>query len=340
MGTKKIICIAVAIIGCGGETTTPNLTIENMQAKQGIPVEVQMPKVQTLQSVHSAGGTVEGIRQTYLSTAAPGTVKNIPVSIGNTVRRGGLLASMEFDEGAPLGVAQSAYVYASESLNRVEQLYLEGAVSRGEVEKVRAQYQRAKHQKGQASVAQFIRAPFAGTVMDILRSEGTKVDAKTPLVLLSDLSEVKIDLRVHNRAVKNYQKGQSAYIIKDNGDSLAGTIEHVSLSAHPLTHGFTVTVRFPNCEQLLLPGMYRQVHTVTERRSEAVSVPVESLFTEDGKWYLYTVSDGHAVKKMVEPGILDNGYREISSGLGYDEKVIVRGISQIADGSKIKVVNR
>ncbi|MDG5814026.1 efflux RND transporter periplasmic adaptor subunit [Chitinispirillales bacterium ANBcel5] len=332
------VCFASLFVGCTREHEQAALTIEEIQAKQGIPVKVSTPEVKNLFSVEKAGGTVEGIRQTYLSTAAPGTINRIPVSVGSQVPRGGLVATMEFDEGAPLTVAQSAYVYASESLNRIEELFEEGAVSQGEVEKVRAQYEQARHRKGQATVAQFIRAPFAGTVVEILESQGTKADVKTPVVLLADLSEVLIDLRVHDRAIHRYQKGQRAYIVTE-ADTLWGTVERTSLSAHPLTHGFKVTVRFPNDKRILRPGMYRQVFTVTEERSEVLSIPVESLRRDGDEWYVYTVTNGITEKRAVVPGISSGGMIEIVSGLSEDEAVVVRGTSKINHNQKVNIIN-
>lgn len=330
----------ILLIGCSSETTEPTKTIQEIQAEKGLPVETLRAQTKTMRKTLRAGGTVEGIQQTYLSNALPGTLNRISVSVGSEVQKDGLIATMQFDEGSPLTVAQSAFVYASESLNRIEKLHKEGAVSRGEVEKVRAEYEHVRRQLGQARVAQFIRAPFAGTVMEILRSEGTKIDEKTPVILLADLSEVLIDLRVHDNAINQYAPGQKAYIETVAGDTLWGVVERTALSAHALTHGFRVTVRFPNSERLLRPGMHRQVYVITEESTEALVIPREAVVRENGEFFVYVDRNGTARKTRVTPGIEAGRDLEIKSGITADDHIVFRGISRLQDGSKINRTNR
>ncbi len=302
-----------------------------------MPVTVQPVSRGLLQHTEKTGGTVEGIQQTYLANGAPGTLKKIHVAVGDNIKKGKVVATMRFDQGSPIIVANAAFNHASQSLKRVQKLYAEGAIAKEQVEAVRAQYENARHQLGGAKVAKYIKSSFSGTVLEVLQSQGSNIKEKTPLVLIADLSSVLIDIRVHDQVINDYKVGQKAYVISGT-DTLWGEVKRTALAASAMTHGFTVTLEFPNEKRLLKPGMYREVYTVVDKREDIIYLATDYINTEGDKHYVFTLNGDKAAKTEVTLGLRNTKYVEIKSGLKDDDQVMTSGTTMIGDGTKVKVV--
>lgn len=335
-----LLCIgALLVTGCkkGGEEVKTE-TIQDIQKREGIPVTIAPVSKGTLQHTEKLGGTVEGVQQTVLANGAGGILQKLHYGVGDEVKKGKVVATMRFDQGSPIAAANAAYNYAAQSLKRVQKLYSEGAIAKEQVEAVRAQYENAKHQLGGAKVAKYIKAAFSGTILELYQSEGSSIAAKTPLMLLADLSSVLIDIRVHDLAINDYSIGQKAYIISDN-DTLRGEVIRTSMAASAMTHGYTVTVKFPNEKELLRPGMYREVYTVIDERNDALYIPTDVIQREGDKKFVYTLEGDKASKKEITTGLANSKNIEILSGLSETDKIITSGITMIGDSTKVKVVS-
>jgi membrane fusion protein (multidrug efflux system) len=275
-----------------------------------------------------------------LANGMGGTVKEITVAIGNTVKKDAVVAVMEVDGGSPVDVAQSAYDYAEKAYERAKKLQAQGAISREQVEGARVQYEDAKRNLGQANVGVNVTAPFTGTVLEIYESEGSKIGAKTPLVKIADLSRMEIPMQVNEKAVNFYAKGQKTFVLMNN-DTIRGKIDRIALGANGLAHSFQVTAQFPNPDRLLKPGMFKQVHTIVEEKTNVLYVPIEAVnFDRNNEPYLYTVGSNKAVKAYVTLGITTGHFYEIVRGCTADDHIIESGLTMLRDGVKVNVVNQ
>ncbi|MGM0444133.1 MAG: efflux RND transporter periplasmic adaptor subunit [Fibrobacterota bacterium] len=336
------VTAAAVLMGCGANTDSPESeekSIREIQEKEGIPVTAAPVQQGTIRRTMELGGTAQGIHQTYLSNAAGGTLRRINVSVGDTVRKGEVVATMKFDQGSPIAVAQSAYDYAQKSYMRIKKLHEQGAVSQSDVEAAKAQYENAKHNLGKARVAQYVKAPFTGKVLRIMENEGTKISTKTPLMQLADMSDAQINLEANESSVDRFARGQKCYVTV-NADTVWGDVTEIALSASAMTHGFKIETVFPD-NTLLKPGMYKLVQIIIEEREDALQLPVDVIRTDrNGTAYVYTVQGNTVAKTPVETGITDGINYEITGGISPGTSVVMTGISRISDGSTVNVVNR
>lgn len=335
-----LLCVGTLLVtGCKkGDDEVKTETIQDIQKSEGIPVTVAPISKGALQHAEKMGGVVEGVQQTVLANGAGGILQKLHYGVGDEVRKGKVVATMRFDQGSPIAAANASYTYAKQSLKRVQKLYAEGAIAKEQVEAVRAQYEGAKHQLGGAKVAKYIKAAFSGTILEVYQSEGSSIAAKTPLLLLADLSSVLIDIRVHDLAINDYSIGQKAYILSAS-DTLWGEVIRTSMAASAMTHGYTVTVRFPNEKEQLRPGMYRQVYTVLDERKDVLFLPTDVIQRTGDTQFVYTLVDDKAVKKEITTGLTNSKSVEILSGLTEEDRIITSGISMIGDGTKVNVVS-
>jgi RND family efflux transporter MFP subunit len=315
-------------------------TIQQIHSEKGIPVTAAKIGHGIIRRIERSNGTLQGVAEATLTNGLGGTLKEIRVTVGNIVKKDQVVAVMEIDGGSPIDVAQSAFEYAEKAYERAKKLHAQGAISKEQVDGALVKYEDAKRNLGQARVGVNVIAPFEGTVIEIYQSEGSKISEKTPIVKIADISNIEVQMQVNEQAINFYKKGQKSFLLV-NSDTVWGTIDRVALGANGLAHSFKVTARFPNHNQILKAGMFKQVHTIVSEKKDALYVPLEAVnFSQDNEPYLFQVHNGKAVKKKVTLGINTGYVYEIVQGCTADDHIIVSGLSMLQDGLKVNVVNQ
>jgi multidrug efflux pump subunit AcrA (membrane-fusion protein) len=97
-----------------------------------------------------------------------------------------------------------------------------------------------------------------------------------------------------------------------------------------------VLLRFTTLGKPVLLGMNGSIEIEVETIGNAVTMPVEALLEDANADYVYTVRDGRAQRTEIEIGRLTDTRVEILSGLSEGDEVIVSGVSQLADGDRVR----
>lgn len=330
---------ALMVCSCGKKETAQEdtRTIQEIQAEEGIPVVVAAAETGTVRHIEKASGTAEGIRQTYLANGLGGTLQKISVKAGQRVKEGDIIARMFFEDGSPRTVAQANYDYAEKMYERVQRLQEEGAATQEQVEGARVQYENASKNLKGANVAEFVTAPFDGVVLEILASEGTKIDARTPIANMADYSKIKIDAMVNELNINKYSTGQKAFVLTGENDTLWGKATSVAVGGIAQIHSFRVTFEFPNPKNKLKVGMFKEIFVVIEEKTDAVSVPVDVVVYKEGRPGVFVINGDKAMLRPVEMGINSGSSIEIKSGVNAGEQFVVSGMSLLSNGVKVKI---
>jgi membrane fusion protein (multidrug efflux system) len=105
----------------------------------------------------------------------------------------------------------------------------------------------------------------------------------------------------------------------------------------PATRTLPIEIDLENPGEELLPGMTGQVSIVTERRKDALVVPVTAVLTlEQGAW-LFVVREGRARRVPVQLGVDLGDWLEVRTGIARSDKVITVGRDLVADGTEVTV---
>jgi len=107
-----------------------------------------------------------------------------------------------------------------------------------------------------------------------------------------------------------------------------GKISTLGAAVDPATHRlFVRSVIEDPPEHRLVPGMYANFVIQTGDPARATAVPVDSVVREgDGTMTVWVTTDErHFVKRTVEIGLLQDGYRQILKGLDRDELIATQG---------------
>ncbi|OFZ85014.1 MAG: hypothetical protein A2603_04050 [Bdellovibrionales bacterium RIFOXYD1_FULL_55_31] len=176
-----------------------------------------------------------------------------------------------------------------------------------------------------------IRAPFAGTVVQVLHSDGEFVEEKTEnnlLVRVDDLSQLFVLADVPEIDMVKIRDGQDVVIkvpaILDR--SYKGVIREISMASRERKEwsrnsdkvDFPVRIEVTDKDERIRSGMSTLVDIIPQKRESVLTLKHEYIQKEkDG--YFVTLSNG--TRKEIKVGLQNEEAFEIVSGLTEGEKV-------------------
>ena len=120
-------------------------------------------------------------------------------------------------------------------------------------------------------------------------------------------------------------------------ENFFGILRYISPTADPTTRNVKMKALVQNPNYRLKPGFFAEVSVQTGGNPAALIIPESALFSQEGKFYTYTVQDGIARRKEVETGVRFEGKVEILKGIQQGERVVTAGHEQLSDGVKVKI---
>jgi RND family efflux transporter MFP subunit len=102
-------------------------------------------------------------------------------------------------------------------------------------------------------------------------------------------------------------------------------------------NAFPVHLDLVDTGEDILIGMRGSVEIEVERIADTASVPIEALFEEDGRTFVYLLEDDLLARTSVEVGIYTETRVQILSGLEGDEEVVLSSSVEYSDGMRVRV---
>ncbi len=182
--------------------------------------------------------------------------------------------------------------------------------------------------------------------------------AFTPkLYRLECIRDLKVNAIVPERDVPDVKARKEATITFDAlpNRTFTGSIHALIPSGDLVSHSFTAEIRFRNYtkdgalpealpegltpEDLLIkPGMFARVRIAKYRKDAAAVVPKRCVVEEGDKAFVFRIIDGVARKTPVELGMASGLMVEILGGLEPGQQVVGRGIENVTEGQRVRVV--
>ncbi len=241
---------------------------------------------------------------------------------------------------AELAEAELAVAKAQESLDDLQSGPTETELAQSE-----AQVRQAELDLEQAEIAlesarreleqATLTAPFDGTIMAVQGQVGDTVGSG--LITLADLTRPVLEIYVDETEMDMLQVGYEAQVELDAlpGQFLSGRVTQVdpglaSQGGMRVVRGLVELDAGSLTKPTRLPtGMSATVDIIAGRATNAVLVPVEALREiEPGQYALFVVENGQPRLRMVEVGLIDITYAEITSGLEAGE-VVSTGLVEV-----------
>ncbi|HEX3555452.1 MAG TPA: efflux RND transporter periplasmic adaptor subunit [Thermoanaerobaculia bacterium] len=286
-----------------------------------------------------------------VGSRASGVVRRLLVRIGDTVRKGEILAELETGElearraqtAAAMASARADLDYAEADLRRKRELAALELLPRSELDlaerastvaaerlrEAKANLDLAATQLGYARIA----SPIAGVVASISTQEGETVAASfasPTFVTLLDLDRLEVRAYVDETDIGRIRIGQPASFTVDTypGQEFAGEVVAVYPQAEIRDNvvNYVTVVRFqPPSGHTLRPEMTATVRIALETRRAVLAVPRRAVRREAGRQYVLLRRGNGTERRWVKTGGQDETFWEIGDGLREGDEVLVGG---------------
>jgi RND family efflux transporter MFP subunit len=357
MATLGLVVVVFVLRFATIKRRTVAKSIEEIQAEEGVPVDVTLARRGEIARYEEILGTVMGIEQVQITSSLALDITAIVKREGEKVKKGDVIIRLARGQRGKAyhqyAMAEQALENAKNDLERTENLHREGAVSGQALEQARLAYENAKAQFDQAASVVDLTTPIDGVVTMVAATIGSEAAPGVPLATVASIDRMRVRSFVGYSEITKLRLGQKAYVILPTDgvrtgtaasraapggrSSIEGEVARVSRSADPQNNLYLVEVTCDNEDDRLLPGMVVTVSVLVDEETDALSVPSDALILRDGKRYLYTIANNRA--RLVEVGVGTNsGDRvEITSGVAEGDTIVFRGQYRLTDDARVKI---
>ncbi|HPF96254.1 MAG: efflux RND transporter periplasmic adaptor subunit [Flavobacteriaceae bacterium] len=280
-----------------------------------------------------------------------GILTNVYVKEGQKVSKGQILAKID-DGGLSQQLAQLKIQadLAKTTYERQKRLWEQNIGSEIQYLQAKSNYEaqsKATSQMEQQLAKTTVRAPFSGTIDDVITEQGSVVSAGvSQLMRIVNLNNMYIETEVPERYVKDVIKGKH---VKAEFPILGKTIEteirQASDFINPSNRTFRVEVSIPKNDESIKPNLTAKLQINDYNNPKALLIP-QSVISEnaEGEQYVYTVVDkndkneGIAKKTIITTGKTQGDVIEVLSGLEDGTEIIKEGARSVKDSQTVEVI--
>ena len=334
-------------------------------------VTVAKPLVRQRSEWDYYSGSFEASKSVEVRPRVSGAIVAVHFTDGAVVRQGQLLFTIDprpfvaalAEARAAVASARSDLALAQADYGRASRLLSVDAVSRSDVDRLRARVQAAQAALAAASArvqsraldVSFtqVRAPISGRISDrridpgnLVQGGGsgaegtllTTINALNPMYFSFDASEALFlkarraresgappsDVQIRLQDETDY-RWHGRLDFTDNGlDTRSGTIRLRALVANPT--------------QFLTPGMFGNMRLSTAQPIQTLLVPDSAVQTDQARKVVMVVGrDGNLAPRPVVTGPLIDSLRVVRSGLDPADRVVIAGSQLVLPGVKPQV---
>lgn len=324
-----------------------------------ISVKVANVTEQQNSSYLSVSGKTQAVNSTSLSTRMMGSVDKVHVAIGDKVKKGQLLVSINNADleakkaqvNARITQAAVAFKNAEKNYKRFQNLFKTSSVSQKEMDDMTVNYQMAKaaleaanQQKNEVN-AQFvysdITAPFSGIITSKNIENGDMASPGMPLISVENPTDFEVVAMVPETEIAQIKNGaQVRVLVKSINATVPGKVVEVSTSAKYTGGQYLVKIELDKKPANMLSGMFATVQFPMQKilKATMVLVPESAIVTNGQLAGIYTVSESKtAILRWLRLGRTYRDQVEVLSGLSLGESYILFAKGKLFNGAKITI---
>ncbi|NNK11066.1 MAG: efflux RND transporter periplasmic adaptor subunit [Flavobacteriaceae bacterium] len=345
--------LALLLISCGGKEKSV------AEETTAIPVMVRSVSEVTSDPFLMASGKIEAAKSANISTRMMGYVDKVYVQIGDHVRQGQLLLSVNNADvsaklaqvNAGITEAKAAFTNAEKDFNRFTALFAENSASQKELDDMTARYNMAKARleaaeqmknevNAQLSYANIV-APFKGVVTNKFINAGDMAKPGMPLMEVEAPGKYQVMAMVPESEIAGVKTETDVVVLlKSIDQEVKGKVAEVSTSSKNTGGQYMVKVVLEQTDASILSGMYASVKFPIARKAttSAVMIPTSALVENGELTGVYTVSQSQtALLRWLRLGRTFGDQVEVLSGLSEEEQYILSAEGKLYNGARISI---
>lgn len=335
--TITLALATLLLTGCSTKEKETKTT-----APSAIPVKEMTVGYDTTQGDYNYSGTVEEENGRSLSFLTGGTITSLRVKVGDRVRRGQLIGTVDDTQlRNNLDIARTTRTQAEDAHTRMKMLHDRGSLP--EIKWVEAESQLAQAISAEKMVQKSLGdcrllAPCDGVVAEKFVEQGQNAAPGQPVVRLVTTSVLNVAVPVPEGEIANIRQGQRADILVPalDGRHYGGRVVEKAVLADPISRTYKVKVRLDQAAGGILSGMVTQVR-LGQRTADAIIIPAHLVqLGDEGGHFVWVDEGGKAARRTVTVGDYTAAGVTIVSGLTAGDKVITEGQQKVSTGMNIK----
>jgi RND family efflux transporter MFP subunit len=317
-------------------------------------------------------GSLRAEEQADISPRVNGRVDAVYVDIGDRVEAGDILAQIEDDQldeqlsqsEAALEVNRAVVQQRELELRNQELIFerarglhesgltsseqLEQAQTRYDVARAQLNLARAQLLQAEAGLRELeirqqrmrIEAPMPGYIGRRFVDPGALVNSNTPIVTVVKLDTLKLVAAVTERDISKVAQGAigTVYVDALPGERFEGRVARISPLLDPQTRTAQVEVVVPNFDNRLSAEMFARVELDLGSNRQALRIPREALVVRGEDQGVYVLKDDKAHFTLIEIGLAEADWIEITAGLEVGDQVATMGANLLRDGDAVSII--
>jgi RND family efflux transporter MFP subunit len=334
-----VLCLAL-LTACSGDA--PGEASEGRPSGR-VAVETAPVERGSLIARRSFPGSLEADAEFMVAPKVAGQVTQVLVDIGDEVKQGQVVLSLDDDEyqqavaqsqaelqvaRARLNEAESAGQLARKSLDRITRLEEQGivpaseldaastdvasrqaavSVARAEVARARSALETARTRLGYTQIeAHWPASDPVRLVGERMVDAGDTVAANTPLLSIVAVQELRAIIQVPQTVYTTLVTGRQADITTPAlpGETFTGEVSRIAPRLDPESRQARVELTVSNDRQQLVPGMFVRVAIESRRVDDAMIVPAKSLVERSGRLGVFTLNEAGETALFVPAEVL------------------------------------
>lgn len=371
MHLLSLAMLSLLLLGCSAadEEASQN----NDQAPSKVAVEVLTLQTESVLLKTRLPARTAAIRVAEVRPQVSGIIEQRLFNEGTTVKAGEQLYQIEPDRyqaevanaRANLQRAEADLKVSTSREQRFKTLVADNAISQQEYDEALAAYEQAKAQIAVSKAAldmalinlryTKVNAPIDGQIGISHVTEGALVSSAqtSSMATIHQLDPIYVDitqaskdmLKLRRQMIEGTLNGGDAPIVRltlEEGSAYEheGELQFSEVSVNQNTGSVLMRARFPNPDNLLLPGMYVRAEIREGRLNDAILVPQKAVtFDREGEASVFVVNADKVVEKrtIVIPRNVGNRWL-VESGLAAGERIVTVGLQRIAEGTEVEIV--
>lgn len=302
-------------------------------------------------------GELRAAREATVRAELGGSMVQVVVEEGQTVRRGALLGRIEattLDDTrrsaeSAVKSAEAALSVATREAERTQRLVAAGALAARDAEVAQSNVTAAEAQLADAKARlvsarkqlgdAVLRAPLDGIIADRAVNVGDVVSPGTALFFIIDPSSMRLEASVPSEELGSLRIGATVqFTVRGYEQPFEGRIDRISPQADAATRQVPIFVTVANAGGRLVAGLFAEGRVVTAA-AEGLVVPMNAVNTAQAAPWVLRAANGKTEKVNVTLGLRDARTERLQILSGVSEgDVLLRGAAQgITPGTPVNV---
>jgi RND family efflux transporter MFP subunit len=271
---------------------------------------------------------------------------------GDRVRKGQTVAAILGEEvrlAARTEATRQRYESAERDYESKRALYEEGLLSAEALRPIETTLAEAKLEWERSRLTEArsqLVTPIDGVVLYLARDErglpladGQLVTVGFVVAQVAPTDRLVADIDLVAGDVARVRVGMAARVRHPDTatEGVVGRVSRLAPTVDATTRTMRAEVAVDNPAGVLRPGMFVEVTVIAERREGVPVVPREAVAERGGRKVVFVLNGQKVSRREVGLGLGDDQMIEIRQGVQPGEKIVVRGLETLSDGTSVRV---